>query len=32
VQFKSAMTLVFRMLDTAIVKAANDGKIETLGL
>jgi hypothetical protein len=32
VQFKFAMARVFRMLDTAILNAARDGKIETLGL
>jgi hypothetical protein len=32
VQFKFAMTHVFRMLDTAILDAARDGKIETLQL
>jgi hypothetical protein len=32
VQFKFAMTRVFRMLDTAILKAAREGKIETLRL
>jgi hypothetical protein len=28
-QFKFAMTRVFRMLDTAILNASTDGKIET---
>jgi hypothetical protein len=32
VQFKFAMTRVFRMLDMAILNAARDGKIETLRL
>lgn len=32
VQFEFAMTHVFRMLDAAILKAARDGKIETLRL
>ncbi len=32
IQFKFAMALVFRMLDTAILNAARDGKIETLRL